>query len=190
MIARLPLGYLNLLYHQGGNGFADFFIVRNLFWKILVRRSEKMKKIRILIVSVALAMMFNTGAFAAPEENTTVPTEEEVIEAIDQEVTEEDIKEADETTLSDKFIYNFERLVDSLKVAITFDEEKELQLLKEIAEKRLLDSETLLEEDKFTLSEEVLLDFESIIFLKNSSNLSFSLDLSVKSLIQVSLLLT
>ncbi|MBS4536961.1 hypothetical protein GOQ27_00720 [Clostridium sp. D2Q-11] len=123
-----------------------------------------MKKIKILVSSVALSMIFSAGAFAAPEENTTVPTEEEdIIEVVDEEVTEEDIEEADETSLSDKFLYNFERLVDNLKVALTFDEEKKLELLKEIAEKRLLDSEMLLEEGKFNLSESALAEFEAKI---------------------------
>lgn len=105
-----------------------------------------MKKInKALVLLFIVLFIFTNTAFAAGEVETTETTEITV--------------EAGVTP--DSFLYTFDQLFEDLQLALTFDSEKEAELLLQFAEERLSEAKTMTEEEKDEFVQEAIADYMS-----------------------------
>jgi hypothetical protein len=98
-----------------------------------------MKKLRILLTGIFVTLNIATPVLA---EGETISFKEEA------------------GITPDSMLYPVDKIIDEASVALTFDEEKKVEVLTEIAEERLGESEVMAEEGKQDLVEEALAEYE------------------------------
>ncbi|MDW7673641.1 MAG: DUF5667 domain-containing protein, partial [Bacillota bacterium] len=111
----------------------------------------------IELVEEASADVTTQESDATDEEEATEEAEESV--ATNDETTTEEAAESTTTEVSitpDSLLYPVKRLIESVRVALTFTEEGKAELLIEFANERLAEAQIMTEQNKLELAEKVI----------------------------------
>ncbi len=111
-----------------------------------------MKKISILVASILVFGSFSTRAFAA-DANTQI-----------SQTTEAAVSFKDEAGITpDSLLYTIDQAVDKLRVLLASSDEKKAEVIADIAEERLGESEVMAEKGETALAEKALEDYNNKI---------------------------
>ena len=140
-----------------------------------------MKKVAILVAAVAFTLSLNMRVFATGVENlsnTEVNEATVITETVQEDPTEEteavvgdtstdigideDINE-DAGVLPDSIFYILDKAFDNFRLFLTFDDEKKMEIISQIADERLAESETMTKEEKYDLATSTMEEFNNLI---------------------------
>jgi hypothetical protein len=111
-----------------------------------------MKKISILVASILVFGSFGTRAFASEVNTQTTQTTEATVS----------FKE-DAGITPDSLLYTIDKAVDNLRILIATSDEKEAEVIADVAQERLGESEAMAEEGETELAEKALEEYNDKI---------------------------
>ncbi|MEK6266439.1 MAG: DUF5667 domain-containing protein, partial [Clostridium sp.] len=115
-----------------------------------------MKRVAILVAAVAFTLSLNMRVFATGVENSS---NTEVNEAT---VISETVQE-DAGILPDSIFYILDKAFDNFRLFLTFDDEKKMEIISQITDERLAESETMTKEEKYELATSAMEQFNNLI---------------------------
>ncbi|MFD2446729.1 DUF5667 domain-containing protein [Bacillus sp. CGMCC 1.16607] len=130
-----------------------------------------MKK-AILTTALAFTLSMGTSAFAEENGTSTSTTEEqganvEVTDKVETVTNQETVVDSENTVepgmTPDKFFYTFDLLMEDLKLLVTFDSQKEAELLLQFAQERLAEAEAMTAEEKKSFVEQAVTDYLALL---------------------------
>jgi hypothetical protein len=136
-----------------------------------------MKRVAILVAAVVFTLNLNIKVFATGVEDlnsagvnqTTVGTETTQVstasgveQVIDNTSTATNINE-ETGIMPDSIFYLFDKAFDNIRLFLTFDEEKKIEILSQIADERLAESESMTQEEKYDLAKTAIEEFNNLI---------------------------
>ena len=136
-----------------------------------------MKRVAILVAAIAFTLNLNMKVFATGVENlnntqvnqttvsaetTQVNTTSEAEETVDNISVDTDIS-AETGIMPDSIFYLFDKAFDNFKLFLTFDDEKKIEILSQIASERLAESENMTQEEKYELAKVTIEEFNKLI---------------------------
>ena len=112
----------------------------------------------------------------ATQENTTNVVGEAVdstntdtnvpVEAVDSTSTDGSVNEVtnnDGGIMPDSIFYFFDKAFDNLRLFFTFDDEKKIEILSQIADERLAESESMAQAEKYDLAKSTIEEFNNLV---------------------------
>ncbi len=108
-----------------------------------------MKKVAILVATIAFTVSINTKVFATGVENsvTTSPN-------IDTNISE--VVNKDTGIMPDSMFYFIDKAFDNLKIFLTFDDAKKAEIISQVANERIAEYDSMTEKEKYDLSQKII----------------------------------
>jgi hypothetical protein len=124
-----------------------------------------MKRVAILVAAVAFTLSINMKVYATGVEdlNNTQVNQTTVVTEIPQENPTDEVINEDKGVMPDSIFYLFDKAFDNLNIFFTFDDEKKIEILSQIADERLAESEVMTQEEKYDLAKSAMEQFNSLI---------------------------
>lgn len=140
-----------------------------------------MKRVAILVAAVAFTLSINIKVFATGVENlnntqvnqTTVGAEttqgnttNETGQVTNSTSTDTNINEVannDTGIMPDSIFYFLDKAFDNIRLFLTFDDEKKIEILSQIADERLAESESMTQKEKYDLAKSTIEEFNNLI---------------------------
>ena len=137
-----------------------------------------MKKVAILVAAIAFTVSINTKVFAtgvvdstSTQTNpTTVITEtthvdttkDAVVDSTSTDTNIDEVVNEDKGIMPDSMFYFFDKAFENFRLFLTFDDAKKIEIITQIANERLAESENMTKEEKYELAKTAIEEFNTL----------------------------
>ena len=122
-----------------------------------------MKRVAILVAAIAFTLSLNTKVFATgvvdpnaaaavvPPTVTSETVKENAVneEEILVDTNIDEIEKEETGIMPDSMFYFFDKAFENIQLFLTFDDEKKIEILSQMADERLAEGETMTAEEKY-----------------------------------------
>ena len=112
-----------------------------------------MKKVAILVAAIAFTVSIGTKVFATGVENST---------NISKDTSINEVVNKDTGIMPDSILYIFDKAFDNLRLFLTFDDAKKIEIISQIENERLDEYDSMTEKQKYDLAKNIVKDLEKL----------------------------